>query len=78
MGKDAARIGIAFIELVGRAWPAAINEIIKIDGEQRRAFPHVGLTPPAGIEFEIGLRNHILPAMVVEFVDCSHALALAC
>src|SRR6266481_984845 len=66
MGVDAARIGIARVELVGRVWPAAIDELVEIDREQRRTRAHEGLAPPAGIKLEVRFRNDVAPAMVVK------------
>jgi hypothetical protein len=46
-----------------------IDEVIEIDCQQGWARPHEGLAPPAGIELKIGFGYHVLPAVVVEFID---------
>src|SRR5437870_11891089 len=76
MGVDAARIGIARVELVGRVRPAAIDELVEIDREQCRTRTYEGLAPPAGIKLEVRLRNDVAPAMVVEVVDGRHSRLL--
>ena len=59
MGEQAAGIGIARIELVGRMRSTAIHQVVEIDGEQRRPPADESLAPPAGIEFQIGLGDHV-------------------
>ena len=76
MGEDAAGIGIARVELVGRMCSASIHQVVEIDGEQRRPRADESLSPPAGIEFQIGLRDDVLPAVLVELVDGCHRRAL--
>src|SRR5262249_61166230 len=73
MGLDAERMGIARVNLGGRVRPAAIDELVEIDREQRRTRPREGLAPPAGIKLEVRLRNDVAPAMVVEVVDRCHS-----
>src|SRR5712671_7249259 len=68
-----ACIGKLIIDLDRRAWPAAIHKIIKINRQQRRSCAHEGFTPPSRIESQVGLRDHVLPAMVVELLHGSHA-----
>ena len=72
MRVDAAGVGIARVDLVGRKQPAAIDEFVEIDREQRRTRTDEGLASPAGIKLLIGRRNDLPPAMVVEFVDGGH------
>ena len=50
MGVDAAGVGIARVELVGRVRPTTIDEIVEIYREQRGPRAHEGLAPPAGIK----------------------------
>jgi hypothetical protein len=52
--------------------PAAIDQVVEIDGEQRGPRADEGLAPPTGIELQIGLRDDVLPAMLVELVDRCH------
>src|SRR5215467_2921070 len=73
MGIDAAGIGIAPVELIGRVRSTAIDELIEVDREQRRMLAHEGLAPPAGIKLKIRFRNDATPAMVVELLDGCHS-----
>jgi len=47
----------------------ALDWAIEGDGEQRRSRADQRLAPPIGMEFEIGLGEDALPAMLVELVD---------
>src|SRR3984893_420099 len=78
VGKDAAGVGITLVELIRRMRAAAIDEVVEIYREQRRVRTDEGLAARARIEREIGLRYDILPAVIVELLDCSHAHLLAC
>src|SRR5215831_15576252 len=57
MGVDAAGIGIARVELIGRVWSTAIDELVEVDSKQGWPRAHEGFAPPAGIELKVRLRN---------------------
>src|SRR5262249_4122629 len=70
---DAAGVRVLFVDLDGQPRPPAIDEIVKIDRQQRRPRADEGLPAPAGIEPQIGFRDHVLPTVLVELFDGCHS-----
>jgi hypothetical protein len=54
--------------------PAAVNEIVEIDCQERRTRPDTGFACVAGIKLHVGRGNYILPAVILELVDRRHRI----
>src|SRR5262245_41312714 len=52
---------------------ATVNKVVEIDGEQRRPRTNKGVPSPIAIKREIRLRDHVLPAVLIESVNRRHA-----
>ena len=68
IGVFAAAAGMGLGQLDRRTRAAAIDELIKIDCQQRRARTNEDFSPVAGIDLQHIRRDDVLPAMVLEIV----------
>ena len=69
---NSATVGINGIEIVGRVRAAAIDDVVEVDGKQRRTRPDIGGTRVAGIELHVRGRYHVLPTVILELLDRRH------
>src|SRR5215208_5747212 len=72
MRKNSAGVGILIVDLQRRPRATPIDQIVEVNGEQRRPRAHKRFAPPARIELLVRFRNDVLPAMVVEVFNRSH------
>ena len=75
VSENSAGVDVAIVDLGRRQRPAAIDQIVEIDREQRRPRSDKRLASPAGIKLHVAFGNDVLPAMVVEFVDRRHGMS---
>src|SRR5262249_38291935 len=69
---DAASVRVLLVDLDRRPRTTTIDEIVKIDWEEGRTRADKSLPAPAGVKPQVGFRDHVLPAMIVELFDGCH------